>query len=537
MEMCFGRGFVLSSVISAFLAVGVSTANAADFTTATYRLAVAEAAQEDKDIASFYRDYSYQPLWTGRNREDRERRTAFLNFLETSDFHGLPRSKYGIESLEAQLKSARTQADLADIEVEFSKAFLTFARDIQTGVLIPKEVDEDIARKVPYRKRVSYLTSLAESTPSAYFRALAPTSTEYVRLASEKYRLREILNGGDWGPDVPSGDLMGQGARDERVPYIRNRLIVMGYLDRSFGNHFDTGVETAIVEFQEDHGLKADGIVGPSTVEMLNLSAEDRLKSVMVAMERERWTNMERGERHVLVNLTDFTAKIYDAGEITFQTRSVVGHPDEERRSPEFSDKIEHMVVNPTWNVPRSIATKEYLPLLKEDRFALDYLNLLDPEGIIIDRQAVDFTEFTEEDFPFDMKQPPSNSNALGLVKFMFPNRYNIYLHDTPAKSLFVQERRAFSHGCIRLQDPFEFAYALLAVQSEDPQLEFLETLATGAESILALQSHVPVHIIYRTAVGSADGRMQYRRDVYGRDAKIWDALEQAGVALMGQES
>ncbi|MDG1430625.1 MAG: L,D-transpeptidase family protein, partial [Paracoccaceae bacterium] len=165
------------------------------------------------------------------------------------------------------------------------------------------------------------------------------------------------------------------------------------------------------------------------------------------------------------------------------------------------------------------------------------YLNLLDPDGFIIDRQAVDFTEFTEEDFPFDIKQPPSNSNALGLVKFMFPNRYNIYLHDTPAKSLFGEERRAFSHGCIRLQDPFDFAYALLAVQSEDPQLEFLETLATGKETTLPLQSHVPVHIIYRTAVGQADGRMQYRRDVYGRDAKIWDALEQAGVALMGQDS
>lgn len=537
MVLRFNRGIVLSSILSMFFAFNASSTLAADFTTAAYRLAVAEAAQDDKDLAAFYQDYGYQPLWTGRNREDRARRAAFFDFLETADFHGLPEAKYDIERLKSQVARARTQAELAFVEVALSKSFLTFAKDLQTGVLVPKNVDEDIVRKIPYRKRISYLTALAESTPAAYFRSIAPSSAEYNRLAAEKFRLRDILAGGDWGQDVPKGDLMAVGARDERVPFIRNRLIVMGYLDRSFGNHFDSGVESAVIAFQEDHGLKADGIVGPSTVEMLNMSAEDRLKAVMVAMERERWTNMDLGERHVLVNLTDFTAKIYDDGEITFQTRSVVGHPDEDRRSPEFSDKIEHMVVNPTWNVPRSIATKEYLPLLKEDRFALDYLNLLDPNGVIIDRQQVDFTEFTEEDFPFDMKQPPSNSNALGLVKFMFPNRYNIYLHDTPAKSLFGEERRAFSHGCIRLQDPFDFAFALLAIQTSNPQEQFLDTLATGTETVLPLNKHVPVHLIYRTAVGNPEGRMQYRRDVYGRDAKIWNALAQAGVALTDQDS
>jgi len=537
MILRFYRAFVLTSLVSILPSFGASSAIAADFTTATYRLAVAEAAQDDKDLAKFYQDYGYQPLWTGRNREDRARRSAFLEFVETADFHGLPLAKYGLEDLKSRVRSARSQTDLAALEVAFSETFLTFARDLQTGVLIPKNVDEGIVRKIPYRKRISYLTALAESSPAAYFRSIAPSNAEYNRLAAEKFRLRQILAGGDWGDDVPAGGLMGQGARDDRVPFIRNRLIVMGYLERSFGTHFDANVEAAIVAFQEDHGLKADGIVGPSTVEMLNLSASDRLKAVMVAMERERWTNMERGERHVLVNLTDFTAKIYDDGEITFQTRSVIGHPDEDRQSPEFSDKIEHMVVNPTWNVPRSIATKEYLPLLKEDRFALDYLNLLDPEGIIVDRQQVDFTEFTEEDFPFDIKQPPSNSNALGLVKFMFPNRYNIYLHDTPAKSLFGEERRAFSHGCVRLQDPFDFAFALLAVQTDNPQEQFLETLATQDETVLALESHVPVHLIYRTAVGNPEGRMQYRRDVYGRDAKIWEALENAGVALTAQES
>jgi murein L,D-transpeptidase YcbB/YkuD len=144
----------------------------------------------------------------------------------------------------------------------------------------------------------------------------------------------------------------------------------------------------------------------------------------------------------------------------------------------------------------------------------------------------LDFTEFTEEDFPFDMKQAPSTSNALGLVKYMFPNRYNIYLHDTPAKSLFAEESRAFSHGCIRLGDPFDFGYALLALQTNDPEGVFHEALETGEETQIDLEQHVPIHIMYRTAVGSADGNMGYRRDVYGRDAQIWSALESAGVEL-----
>lgn len=515
-----------------FAAASVGAPAQADFVSAAYRLTVAEATQGDKALREFYEETGFEPLWTGRNREDRARRAAFVEMLGNTDLHGLPSDGYDIQDLERQLSSARSQSDLARIEIAFSKTFLEFARDIQTGVLKPDEVDEQIARKVPLRDRKSYLTSLSQSTPKAFFRSLAPSSAEYTRLAAEKMRLRKIIAQGGWGETVPSGELMGWGASGPRVIALRNRLIAMEYLEPNYSNVFDDALTSALWDFQEDHGLKADGIAGPSTVSMINVSAVERLKSVIVAMERERWTNMELGERHVLVNLADFHARIFDDGKVTFESRSVVGHPDEDRRSPEFSDKIEHMVVNPTWNVPRSIATKEYLPMLQEDNLALDYLNLFDPEGELVDRTGLDFTEFTEETFPFDMKQPPSNGNALGLVKFMFPNRHNIYLHDTPAKSLFAEEKRAFSHGCIRLGSPFEFAYALLALQTSDPYAVFHDVLETGVETVIPLDKHVPVHLIYRTAVGSAEDRMGYRRDVYGRDALIWQALENAGVEL-----
>ena len=232
------------------------------------------------------------------------------------------------------------------------------------------------------------------------------------------------------------------------------------------------------------------------------------------------------------MNLTDFTAAIVDNDVVTFSTRSVIGANDSDRRSPEFSDVMEFMVINPSWYVPRSIITKEYLPQLQRNRGAVRHLEITDNRGRVVNRNNVDFNQFNERNFPYSMRQPPSRGNALGLVKFMFPNRYNIYLHDTPAKNLFGREVRAYSHGCIRLNDPFDFAYALLAKQETDPKGFFHSTLRTGAETRVNLAKNVPVHIVYRTAYPDARGNMQYRRDVYGRDKRSWDALNNAGVTL-----
>jgi murein L,D-transpeptidase YcbB/YkuD len=193
---------------------------------------------------------------------------------------------------------------------------------------------------------------------------------------------------------------------------------------------------------------------------------------------------------------------------------------------------MEHMVVNPTWNVPRSITVKEYLPMLQKNPNSVEHLKITDRRGRVVDRSEVDFTQFTASNFPFAMSQAPSNSNALGLVKFMFPNKWNIYLHDTPSKSLFKKEVRAFSHGCIRLGKPFDLAYTLLARQSDDPQAEFRRYLNTGRETTVPLEQPIPVHLVYFTAWPSARGEIEYRRDVYGRDARVFDALVAAGVAM-----
>ncbi|MCH2078558.1 MAG: L,D-transpeptidase family protein [Rhodobacteraceae bacterium] len=498
-----------------------------------FKQAVAEAAAANPSVGAFYRNRGYTPIWTGPSDADRARRGALLQALSEAHMHGLPSTKYSVAEVTARLGAARTMEELAALEVYLSATFLNYARDVQTGVLTPANVDEEIAREVPVRDGLETLTTFASAQPEAFIDALPPQTHDYTRLMRAKLDLERGIKRGGWGPTVQANSLK-PGATGNDVVALRNRLIAMGYLDRSTTTTYDAEISGAVEKFQRDSGLEADSVAGRGTIAFLNTSMQERLSSVLVALERERWLNKPEGlgDRHIWVNLADFSAQIRDKGVVTFQTRSVIGAHDRDRRSPEFSDVMEHMVINPSWYVPRSIATKEYLPQLQRNPQAVQHLVITDVRGRRVNREEVDFTQYSTSSFPFDMRQPPSRSNALGLVKFMFPNRYNIYLHDTPQKSLFSREVRAFSHGCIRLNDPFDFAYALLAVQTDDPEAFFQQRLRTGSEAKVELEQHVPVHLIYRTAVATAEGELHFRRDVYGRDARIWQALQREGVAL-----
>ena len=498
-----------------------------------FKQSVAEFAANEDAVAKFYRESAYTPIWTAPGEESMQRRAALLRALEEASAHGLPDQSALAASLMEQMRNARSARDLGQIEAALSTAYVNYATDLQTGLLDPGSIDDGIVRKKHTTDPVTYLEGIRDNQPMAYMRSLVPASPQYRALLREKFRLEQLVAKGGWGTTVPKGKLE-PGDTGPAVIALRDRLVAMGYLPRSATAAFDMDVEQAVQKFQSNHGLEVDGVAGDGTIAELNKPVTERLKSVVVAMERERWLSPERGERHILVNQTDFTAKIVDRGDVTFETRSVIGKNQHDRRSPEFSDVMEHMIINPSWHVPRSIITKEYLPKLRNNPNAVRHILITDRQGRVVDRNSADFSQYTRSNFPYSMRQPPSRSNALGLVKFMFPNKYNIYLHDTPQKSLFSREVRAFSHGCIRLAQPFEFAYALLARQTEDPKAFFQRILSSGKETKVELEQKVPVHIIYRTAYVSGKGRAEFRRDVYGRDAKVWDALQRAGVALPG---
>ncbi len=511
--------------------------NLANAAVTAFKQGVAEAASSDDDLARFYREANYAPIWTGEG--DAVRRSSLLNALHLAGDHGLPSGRYTQEAFVRLFSDVDSARSRGFAEVEASRMYLSYARDMQSGAIEnPEAVDAGIVRALPRRDRVELLKAVAGTTPEATIRSLIPTDPRYTRLLKVKMELEQALSDGGWGPTVQANSLR-VGDTGNSVISLRNRLIRMGYLSRSTTATYDTALERAVQNFQIDHGLEADGAAGAATMRAINTEPLERLQSVIVGLERERWINFEGGlgARHVFVNIADFHVQIYDDNKVTFETRSVVGRARIDKRTPEFSDQMEHMVINPTWYVPRSIATKEYLPNMQRNPNAHGYLRIVDGRGREVSRASIDFSQYTERNFPFDMRQPPSNRNALGLVKFMFPNRHNIYLHDSPAKNLFDREVRTYSSGCVRLAKPFDFGYAILAKQEADAVTYFQSILRTGEETHVDLDQNVPVHITYCTAWVPPKGRAQYRTDIYGRDAALWSAMARAGVALRAVQS
>lgn len=531
MRQCRDAGWACA--VALFLALAPSSGPASAQVNAFVQ-AVAEAAAEDEGIAAFYRDAGYEPLWTGTDQIHRERLSALVRALSEAELHGLPAGRHDPGQVEAALRAISTERDRGRADVEISRVFLRYARDVQTGILSPARVDAEIKRVVPVRSRESLLRAFSRSRPAPFLRALPPSSVQYAQLMRARLEFERLVEAGGWGEAVRTNRTLRPGDTGNDVVALRNRLIRMGYLPRTATGRYDDAMERAVLQFQTDHGLGADGEAGPSTVEMINVPAETRLAQILVAMERERWMNHPdgRGARHIWVNLTDFSTRVYDDGKVTFETRSVVGERRDGKRTPEFSDEMEYMELNPDWTVPRSILARDYLPRFQQNPYAAQYLQLIDARGRVVSRDMIDFSQYTARNFPFTVRQPPGDLNALGLVKFMFPNPEAIYLHDTPAKNLFAREVRAYSSGCIRLNDPFELAYHLLARQVDNPREVFDSTLGTGRQTRIDFDEHIPVHLVYFTAYPGPRGEIAFRRDIYGRDARIWEALQNAGVAL-----
>ncbi len=530
----FTRSTSLQFALAFALFSGAPGTAVADLSFSAFRQTLAEAVAGDADLASFYRSNQFDGLWTGSDPAAQARRNALLAVLSEADQHGLPRDAYDVDRVVARMRSAQTPTSQAAMDVELTQLLITYAQDVHSGVLDPSRVLSAIKRDAPQLDARTVLTDFFEAdAPLAYLRSLAPQSPEYTRLMRQRASLMGLIETGGWGPSMATATVS-PGDEGPAVVALRNRLIAMGYLERSVTQRYDASLTEAVRTAQTAFGIETDGVAGATTIAALNVSAATRLEQVLVAMERERWMMRDRGTRHIWVNLTDFYATVIDDERETYRTRAVIGAREDGRETPEFSDIMDHMVINPTWYVPRSITVNEYLPGLRRNAGAHGQLDIVDRRGRVVNRGEINFAQYTSSNFPYSMRQPPSPSNALGRVKFMFPNQWNIYLHDTPAQSLFAREVRAFSHGCIRLDDPYDFAYHLLAAQEGDPVGFFQARLRSGNETRVNLVQPVPVHLVYRTAFTNVQGELQFRRDIYGRDARIWRALSAAGVVIGG---
>ena len=521
--------FVLLN-ISAISAFSLEKQSKDNLLETSLEVAISEFYPPSNPIASFYIGRNFEPFWVKSER----RLENLVSSISEAKLHGLPLSRYPLE----ELRQAIFENDLsqkAKLELMATETFLLFAQDISGGILNPNKIDNNI-NVIPERKDAKVLlASLTDSVNiNLFFRSLFPSSSEYKSLLNELKKLRETSLNGSWGDLVPTDAVLAVGMTHDNVPFLRKRLYKMGYpVYETHSRYFDEQLNDSVKRFQEYHGLNPDGVFGKRSIEAVNVPPKTRLMQVLVNLERMRWNNHDRGPEYVLVNQPNFQAYFKSENEKVWESRVVIGLPS--NQTAEFNDTMTHMVVNPTWHVPKSIAVDEYLPLIQSDpNFLNDNEMVLMVRGTdtIIDSNLIDMQAFTPDNFPFLIKQIPSNINALGLVKFMFPNKFSIYMHDTPMKDLFFKDERTFSHGCIRLQEPFQFAYSLLRKQEVDPESKFQEVLQKEEETYINLSRKIPVYITYRTAFFDDFGQVHYRADVYGRDALVYMALVEAGVSL-----
>ncbi len=293
---------------------------------------------------------------------------------------------------------------------------------------------------------------------------------------------------------------------------------------------FDEGLERSVKAFQIRHGLEPDGAVGVKTALTLNVPAAERLAQIRANLERWRWVTQDLGEKYILVNVAGFNVEVVEAGRGVLNMPAIVGRAY--RQTPEFSGRMTYIEVNPVWNVPPKLAREDILPKAKKDPAYLKKMGFRVLENWTdgapeIDPEAVDWSQVDAENLTYRFRQDPGPHNSLGRIKFMFPNKFDVYLHDTPERGLFKRAARDFSSGCIRVEKPLELAEYVLRDDPEWSRERLLAAIEAQETQVVSLRKPLSVHLLYWTAWLAEDGRAQFRQDIYLRDAALYRALEE----------
>jgi murein L,D-transpeptidase YcbB/YkuD len=486
------------------------------------RIALPERVQE------FYARRGFRAAWdNARNAEQLNRA------LEESEADGLDPADYHLpllQELSTQIaQPAATNALRAQYDVLLTEALLRLAYHLSFGKVDPQTFDAqwnygrtpgnlDVAREVE--------ETLAAEDVYARVAALRPVHPLYTRLKHELARYRAAA--GTHSPTIAAGPALRPGETDARVPALRARLIVSGDLEPAAAGDsldYDSALATAVRSFQERMGLAGDGVVGGDTVAELNVPIADRIRQLRINLDRGRVLLQDLPSEFVVVNIAGFTAYFVRGEQIVWSGRAQVGKPY--RRTPIFRSAISYVVLNPTWTVPPGIIENDILPAARQDSgvFARKGLRVFDAAGAEVDPASVDWSRYRSGHIPYTLRQDPGPGNALGRVKLMFPNPYLVYLHDTPSQALFERAERAFSSGCVRVERALELTELVL----DDADLWNAASLARAIEQgelrNVTLKKNVPVLLTYWTAWVDPQGRMNFRRDIYGQDAKWAQAL------------
>ncbi|MBN2029682.1 L,D-transpeptidase family protein [bacterium] len=492
----------------------------------------------------FYEQRAYRPA----RSDDRGPLTLVDDLIESiqqAHYEGLKPKDYHIEKITAifseirQFQQSRKTVSfdrLVDLDLLCTDAFLVYSSHLLSGRVDPETFDP---QWVPSRRGLNLVPflekTLEQKSIQKNLESLLPPQKGYQRLKSALAQYLQILENGGW-PTVPDGPALKKGDTDNRIQMLCTRLNITNDLQNdphNISQIYDKTIETAVKRFQKRHGLEETGELDAVTLVELNISIEKRIDQIKLNMERWKWLPQDLGKKHLLINIANFELDVVDNEKTIMTMHAVVGKPY--RRTPVFSDRITYLVLNPYWNVPHNIAVQDLLPMIQKDDQYLNQRNIKvfrgwESDAVEFDPSTIDWSTLSSDQFPYRFRQEPGPLNALGQIKFMFPNKFNVYLHDTPSRELFAKTERTFSSGCIRIENPIELAVYFLQDRTDWTREKILMAIQKNSEQTISLPEPVPIHLLYWTAWVEENGSIQFRKDIYDRDPMLEEALNEMPV-------
>jgi murein L,D-transpeptidase YcbB/YkuD len=486
-----------------------------------------------KELHLFYVNRFYDPAWFTRNSFSNNG-FDLLNYIRHVGQQGLQPNDYHLYLIEEYLGKllSHTTVDTTDImklDVLLTDAFMLLGSHLYYGKVDPAKEGANwkMQRKDPeLRMDLKLEEALIENEVDNELNMLAPGYRAYWMMKEELaffLSLDEQL----W-PAIISDKPVKPGDSSQIVPKVRERLIKLRYgLSDSTSTILDEELEKQLKVFQDDWGLNADGVIGKATLEYLNCLPLKLIGQLKVNMERFRWLPPQVAGKHIIVNIANFKLDLITGTDTLISMRAVVGEAT--RKTPVFNESMTYIVFSPAWTVPSTILQQDVIPeLLKGPEYLTKKkMKLLRNDGTELAYSDIDWSTISQSNFPYMVRQDPGPGNALGRVKFMFPNEYNVYIHDTPSKSFFARDARAVSHGCIRVEDPFDLAVLLLSDEPEWTPDNIRNAMQQTKEQTVLLKVPVDVMVVYLTAWTDGRDRVQFRNDVYQNDGKVLEALNQ----------
>jgi len=487
-------------------------------------------------LAAVYHPEDLRPYWVTPDGPG-PKASIVLDFLAKAETEGLDPRNYEVDKISAlfsALFSARQPRDLAELDTLLTFNLIKYIHDVSRGQIKPRFADPALfpeAGDVNFEPQTTLEKALGAPDLAVYLEGLPPAHSHYMGLKKALKTYREIEKNGGWS-SIPAGKTIRPGDHDERLPAVIHHLSVTGDLDPVVAQtgHYSLLLKQSVMRIQGRHGLFPDGVIGPKTFAALNATVADRIKQIIINMTRWRWQEHDLGETYVLVNIANFDLTAFEGGQEAFRIPVIVGKF--QQQTPIFSDRIAYVDINPYWNIPPTIARNEELPKLRKDP---DYLvnrhvrlfSGWNADARELDSRSIDWRHVSPARMgQYSLRQDPGPWNALGRIKFVFPNKYDVYLHDTPAQNLFSRNQRDFSHGCIRVSDPVKLAAFVLSRHTGGWTPEKISArISENKRVVITLPEPLPVHLTYQTSWVDKNGRICFNGDIYGRDQKLIRAL------------